>query len=110
MASAPEAPPRLTLHSAELPRAERNFSGQNYPGFRNAEADRLIDAIEVEMDRPKRKALWHRLQEIYAEELPVLPLYFRADSYIMPKWLAGIRPTGHLVPTTMWIESWRPRS
>jgi peptide/nickel transport system substrate-binding protein len=108
--SAPEALPRLTLHSEEIPRAERNFSGQNYPGFRNAEADRLIDAIEIEMDRPKRKALWHRLQEIYAEELPVLPLYFRADSYIMPKWLAGIRPTGHLVPTTMWIETWRARS
>lgn len=108
--SAPEALPRLTLRSDEIPRPENSFSGQNYPGFRNAEADRLIDAIEVELDRAKRKALWLRLQEIYVEELPVLPLYFRADSYIVPKWLTGIEPTGHLVPTTMWVETWRPRS
>ncbi len=108
--SAPESLPRLLLHSGEIPRPENGFSGQNYPGFRNAEADRLIDAIEVELDRDKRKALWHRLQEIYVEELPVLPLYFRADSYIVPKWLTGIEPTGHLVPTTMWVETWRPRS
>ena len=58
----------------------------------------------------KRKAEWRRLQEIYAEELPVLPLYFRADSYIVPKWLTGIEPTGHQIPSTMWIERWRPRS
>lgn len=108
--SAPEALPRLTLHSSEIPRAETNFSGQNYPGFSNADADKLIDEIEVELDRARRKALWHRLQEIYVEELPVLPLYFRADSYIVPKWLTGIEPTGHLVPTTLWIERWRPRS
>lgn len=108
--SAPEALPRLTLHSREIPRPESNFSGQNFPGFRNDRMDTLIDQIEVELDRDKRKALWRHAQEIYVEELPVLPLYFRADSYIVPKWLRGIEPTGHLVPTTMWIETWRVRS
>jgi peptide/nickel transport system substrate-binding protein len=108
--SAPESLPRLTLHSKEVPSAANNFAGQNTPGFRNAEADGLIDKIEVELDRERRKAEWRRLQEIYVEELPVLPLYFRADSYIVPKWLTGIEPTGHQIPTTMWIERWRPRS
>jgi peptide/nickel transport system substrate-binding protein len=108
--SAPEHLPRLTLHSQEIPSAANNYAGQNTPGFRNAEADEVIDKIEVELNRERRKALWHRLQEIYVEELPVLPLYFRADSYIVPKWLTGIEPTGHLIPSTMWIERWRPRS
>lgn len=108
--SAPESLPRLTLHSEAVPAAANNYAGQNTPGFRNAEADRLIETIEVELDRAKRKALWHRLQEVYVEELPVLPLYFRADSYIVPKWLTGIEPTGHQVPSTLWIERWRPRS
>jgi peptide/nickel transport system substrate-binding protein len=36
----------------------------------------------------------------------VLPLYFRADPYIMPRWLAGIEPTGHQYPTTLWVENW----
>jgi peptide/nickel transport system substrate-binding protein len=108
--SAPESLPRLTLHSKEIPSAANNWAGQNTPGFRNEEADGLIEKIEVELDRERRKALWHRLQEIYAEELPVLPMYFRADSYIVPKWLTGIEPTGHQIPTTLWIEHWRPKS
>ncbi len=52
-------------------------------------------------------ALWRRLQHIYAEDMPVIPLYFRAEPYIYPKWLKGVAPTGHQVTTTNWIENWR---
>lgn len=105
--SSPENVPRTTLHSKEIPSAENGWSGQNYPGFRNAEMDALIDKVEVELDREKRRADWHRIQEIYAEQLPVLPLYFRADPFIIPKWLKGIEPTGHQFPTTLWVENWK---
>jgi peptide/nickel transport system substrate-binding protein len=105
--SAPESPPRTTLRSTEIPRAENGYGGQNFPGFANPEMDGLIDAIEIELDREKRAALWRRVQQIYAAELPVLPLYFRADPYILPKWLKGVSPTGHLAPTTLWVETWR---
>lgn len=105
--SSPENVPRTTLHSSNIPTPANNFAGQNYPGFRNAEADGLIDRIEVELDREKRRALWRRLQEIYAEELPALPLYFRANAHVWPKWLAGVVPTGHQYPTTLWVENWR---
>jgi peptide/nickel transport system substrate-binding protein len=37
----------------------------------------------------------------------VLPLYFRADPFIIPKWLKGIEPTGHQFPTTLWVENWK---
>jgi peptide/nickel transport system substrate-binding protein len=105
--SAPENVPRSTLHSEEIPTEANGWSGQNYTGYRNAEMDRLIDAIEVELDREKRETMWHRLQEIYAEELPVLPLYFRANPHIWPPWLEGVTPTGHLNPSTLWVETWR---
>lgn len=104
--SAPESVPRTTLHSEEIPTAENNWSGQNYTGFKNAEMDTLLRNIETELDRDKRKVMWHRLQQIYAAELPALPLYFRADSYILPKWLKGLTPTGHQFPTTLWVENW----
>jgi peptide/nickel transport system substrate-binding protein len=68
--------------------------------------DRLIDAIEVELDRDKRQALWSRLQQRYASDLPAIPLYFRADAYILPPWLQGVRPTGHQHPSTLWVEEW----
>ena len=105
--SSPENVPRTTLHSAHVPTKANNFSGQNYSGFANPEMDDLIDRIEVELDREKRRVLWHRLQAIYAAELPVIPLYFRANPYVLPKWLKGIRPTGHQGPTTLWVEDWR---
>lgn len=108
--SSPEHLPRSTLHSEEIPTAQNGWSGQNAPGFRNAEMDSLIDRTELELNRDKRRDLWRRIQEIYVEELPVLPLYYRADSYIVPKWLSGIQPTGHQYPTTLWVETWRPRS
>ena len=105
--SAPESVPRTTLHSAHIPKPENNFAGQNYTGFVNAEMDELLERIEVELDRKKRRALWSHLQQIYADELPVIPLYFRANPFVVPKWLKGIQPTGHQFPTTLWIENWR---
>ena len=104
--SSPENVPRTTLHSEMIPSEANGWGGQNYPGFANAEMDALIEAIEIELDRPKRKALWSRLQRLYVEELPVIPLYWRAAAYILPKWLSGVRPTGHQVTTTHWIEEW----
>ena len=105
--SAPESVPRTTLHSDHIPTADNNWAGQNYTGFKSNEVDALIEAIEIELDRDKRRELWRRLQHIYAEELPALPLYFRAEPYILPKWLTGLRPTGHQYPTTLWVEHWR---
>ena len=69
--------------------------------------DELLDAIEVELDREKRAGLWHELQRLYADELPALPLFFRADAHIWPKWLEGVEPTGHMAPITLWVERWR---
>ena len=105
--SSPENVPRTTLYSDQIPTADNNWAGQNYTGFKNADMDALIDAIEVELDRDKRKALWSRLQRLYVEELPVIPLFWRADAYILPKWLTGVRPTGHQFTTTLWVEEWR---
>ncbi|HUK58690.1 MAG TPA: peptide ABC transporter substrate-binding protein [Stellaceae bacterium] len=105
--SAPENSPRETLRSDEIPDKANGFSGENFPGFRNPEADRLIDAIETELDRGKRALLWHQIEQLYAEELPALPLYFRAEPFVLPPWLEGVKPTGHQYPTTLWIEEWR---
>ncbi len=104
--SSPEGVPRSTLHSKEIPSAENGWSGQNYMGYDNPEMDKLLGAIEVELDRGKRKALWSRLQHLYGDELPAIPLYFRADAHILPKWLKGVRPTGHQYPSTLWVEEW----
>ncbi|MGE5506504.1 MAG: peptide ABC transporter substrate-binding protein [Actinomycetota bacterium] len=105
--SAPENVPRSTLHSEGITTAANNWSGQNYTGYASPAMDKLIDAVEVELDKPKRKALWAQLQALYATDLPALPLFFRADAFILPKGLAGLVPTGHQDPSTLWVENWR---
>lgn len=106
--TAPETVPRGTLHSSQIPTEENNYRGLNYTAFSKPEMDRLIETIETELDPDKRVPLWHRIQEIYAEEVPILPLFFRANPYILPRWLDGIEPTGHFQQTTLWIEDWKP--
>jgi peptide/nickel transport system substrate-binding protein len=104
--SSPENVPRTTMHSSEIPTEDNNWSGQNYTGFVNERMDALIDAIEIELDRDRRLELWQEIQQIYASELPALPLYFRSNAHIWPKWLGNVVPTGHQSPTTLSIEHW----
>jgi len=105
--SAPESVPLSSLKSDQIPAEENGWSGQNFPGYRSDRMDELIDLIERELDPAARLPMWAELQTLYATDLPVLPLFFRAEPYVFPKWLSGVRPTGHLVTTTMWIEEWR---
>ncbi len=104
--STPRNIPRTTLHSTMIPTPENNYAGQNYPGFKNAETDKIIDDLETVCEPEANRALWTRLQQIYTEQLPALPLYFRAEAYIIPTWLTGITPTGHQYTTTNWVETW----
>jgi peptide/nickel transport system substrate-binding protein len=103
----PEGVPRSLLHSEEIPSEANNWAGQNYVGYENPEMDALLDAIEIELDRGKRKVLWAKYQRLFAEELPILPLYFRTTPFVVPKWLHGVVPTGHKFSTTYWVENWR---
>jgi peptide/nickel transport system substrate-binding protein len=103
----PEGVPRTLLHSKEIPSAENAWSGQNYPGYRNPAMDAALDAAERELDFAKRRGLFADIQRIHADDLPVLPLFFRVDPFVIPKPLKGVVPTGTLNSSTLWIEQWR---
>ncbi len=105
--SRPGGVPRTTYHGDQIPSAANAFSGQNYPGYRDAAVDKLLDAMEAALDPAKRRAMFAELQGKLAEDLPVLPLFFRTDPFILPKARKGVRPTGHLNTSTLWIEQWR---
>ena len=47
----------------------------NSSGYSNPETDKLIEAIQVEHDRRKRKDMIGRFQQIVVDELPVLDLF-----------------------------------
>ena len=55
--------------------------GQNYSHWRNEEADLLMEQARAIIDPEERKALYARFQEIFAEELPALQLYYPVYTY-----------------------------
>lgn len=101
-----ESTPRQILDSGQIPTAANNWGGGDYTDFRDAKMDADIDAMEKQLDPAKRRVLWAEMQKIYAEQLPVLPLFFGAEGHVWPRWLKGVTPTGHNAPTTLWAEEW----
>jgi peptide/nickel transport system substrate-binding protein len=50
--------------------------GANRGHYRNLRVDTLVDQIRTETDREKRKAFCSEVQQILADDLPYLPLWF----------------------------------
>lgn len=73
--------PYALWHSSQI-----DFPGQNFAGFKNTEADRLL--VEARQANPeseidKRRSLYQAFQRIFAEELPALMLYHPAYQYVV---------------------------
>jgi peptide/nickel transport system substrate-binding protein len=100
-----EIPERM-LSGAQIPSAANNYRGGNFSGFGNAAMDSDIAAAKAELDPAKQKAIWADMQRIYAEQLPALPLFFRTEPHVIPKWLHGYEPTGHENYSSLWSEYW----
>jgi peptide/nickel transport system substrate-binding protein len=103
--SAIESTPRQTLSSGQIPTEANNWGGGNYPGFHNPVMDADIDAMEKQLDPARRRPLWAEMQHIYAEQLPVLPLFYGSEAHVWPLWLKGVDPNG-LQVSTLRAENW----
>ncbi len=99
--------PRKTLFSTQTPTAANNYGGANYIAFNNPKMDADIAAAEEALDPAQQKIIWADMQKMYADEMRVLPLFFRAEPYVIPKWLKGFTPTGHGDYSPLWSENWR---
>ncbi|SEI86466.1 peptide/nickel transport system substrate-binding protein [Deinococcus reticulitermitis] len=72
-----------------IPTAANGYSGQNNPGWKNAEYDRLHAASRIEFNAATRKANFARMQNLWAAEVPSLPLYFRSNPYTVANGLVN---------------------
>ena len=90
----PESTAFDRFHSTQIPSAENSWEGNNRVGWRNAENDRVMEQITAEMDEARRNALLKRQQEIFADDLPSLPLFFSLSLTTMDRRVRGVKPTG----------------
>ncbi len=102
-----QSSPRQIMGSDQVPTAENNYSGTNYPDWHSDVADQAIKTIETEIDPAKRQEAWQAIQRAYAEDLPSLPLFHRVEIHLIPRFLHGLVPTGHNDISVLWAEDWR---
>lgn len=105
--SAPESDPKPNFHSTQIPSEKNGFSGQNQMGWINPKVDELCEKIQSEFDSKKRKELAHQLIKIYTDEVPVIPLYYRADIAVVPIALKNFHLPGHQFAETNEAETWK---
>ena len=63
------------FHSSLIPDTQ-NPDGSNRWHYRNPEIDRLTEAGHREVDPTKRKPLYWEAQQIVADDMPIIPLWF----------------------------------
>jgi peptide/nickel transport system substrate-binding protein len=64
--------------------------GNNLSGFSNPDADLLLQTARQITDVAARRALYRQFQEVFAGEMPSLPLYHRTFTYVIDKTLQGV--------------------
>lgn len=82
-------------------------SGQNFPGYKNDEVTRICHAVPSELDEVKRASMLRRMQELFTDDVPVIPLYLRADFVSHKPGLTPFLPTGAGMPITWNAQQWR---
>jgi peptide/nickel transport system substrate-binding protein len=105
-ASAPEANPKSNLHTSQIPSEKNGWSGQNGGGYSNPEVDKLVEDLDLEFNAAKRKQIVAKILHHYTDEIPVIPLYYRADVAVNPPNLVGVHLTGHQYSESNAVENW----
>jgi peptide/nickel transport system substrate-binding protein len=59
--------------------------GYNMWGYKNPEMDEILKAQRVEVDPQKRQKLIWKVQQIVAEECPIIPTVHRSESFVFNK-------------------------
>ena len=83
--------PTALLASDQIPTEGNQFSGQNVYRWSNAEADRLLARSDRQVDDAARAESLARLQELLAEEVPLIPLYQQPNTVAHVTGLEGVR-------------------
>ena len=104
--SAPDGWSHTLWQDDYIPSEKNNWQGQNYPGWRNREVTELLKRVPSEMDADKRLQLMARVQELFVDELPAIPMYFRPVVAIATTRLKNYQPTGTLTPISWNADKW----
>jgi peptide/nickel transport system substrate-binding protein len=104
--SSPESSPRPNFHSSQIQTEKNGWSGQNNMAWSNPKVDEILDQIDVEFNFKKRVSLAHQFLKYYTDEVPVIPLYYRADTAVTQKNIKNFNLMGHQFAESNEVENW----
>jgi peptide/nickel transport system substrate-binding protein len=90
---------------AAIPRATNNWSGSNLTGWCRREANEAIVAATTALDGRTRYESYVLHQQLFSEDIPVLPLFQRLTAVLHTPGVQGIRPDP-TAPITWNIAEW----
>jgi peptide/nickel transport system substrate-binding protein len=73
--------------------SQRGPDQMNRTGYENPEVDRLLEAGRMSCVQSERVRYYHRIQEILAEDLPMIFLYYRDALPVVAARVRGVSPT-----------------
>ena len=96
-----------------LPTPKNDLRGYNF-GWCNHKFDELRAKALAEFDPQRRRRYWREMQKIWAEELPALPLYWRANPLVVRKGLVNYAASAYFggfgyPSTNAWLIGWKQR-
>ncbi|HSB40939.1 MAG TPA: ABC transporter substrate-binding protein [Methylomirabilota bacterium] len=56
-------------------------TGSNLGNYHNPDFDGMVDQAQTQMDEKQRLATYHRINKLWIEEMPAVPLYQQVDLY-----------------------------
>lgn len=63
-------------------------NGNNHTGYSSAEYDALIEQAKVEIDPVAREQLFVQCEKLIAEDMPIIPMYWRHEDYVVSEKMA----------------------
>jgi peptide/nickel transport system substrate-binding protein len=96
------------------PRPENNFAGQNYGGYCSPEYDEVRNRAVREFDLEAATPIYQELQDMYAQDLPALPLIFRSNAMVTRTGLVNFVTNTYAngfgyPPVEPWLVGWDNR-
>lgn len=79
-------------HSRRIPSPVNRFTGKNFAGWKSMEVDSLLDSMRQNLDRTSRGEKFRRIEELLLLEVPVIPLYYRADVAAVKRNIENFKP------------------
>ncbi len=89
-----------------IPREFNNWSGSNLPGWCEREANQSIITATTALQRDVRREAYQRHQQVFTQQLPVIPLFQHLTAVLSNPSITGLQPDP-TAPITWNIARWR---